>query len=51
MAPRNASVPVAHMFSTRVTGMPSRRNAVDAGMAELPTLMASRQEPYQAASI
>src|ERR1700704_1490078 len=50
-APRSASVPVAHMFSSRETGMPSRRSAVAAGMAELPTLIRSKQDPVQAASI
>src|SRR5437016_3849540 len=50
-APRNASVPVAHIFSTRVTGIPSRRRAVAAGIAELPTLTRSSADPYHAAPI
>src|SRR5580698_8682397 len=50
-APRNASVPVAHMFSTRVTGIPSRRNAIVKGIAELPTLARSNADPNQAAPI
>src|SRR5882757_3467519 len=39
------------MFSTRLTGMPSRRSAVAAGMAEFPTLMRSKHDPAHAASI
>ena len=33
------------MFSTRLTGMPSSRSAVDGGIAELPTLTLSTHEP------
>src|SRR5579863_10249281 len=39
------------MFSTRLTGMPSKRSAVAAGMAEFPTLIRSKHDPAHAASI
>src|SRR5690606_8424085 len=39
------------MFSTRLTGIPSSRSAVESGMAELPTLTPSAQLPSQAAPI
>ena len=46
---RSASEPVAHMFSTRETGIVFSRSACASGSALLPTLMSSSALPIQAA--
>ncbi|MNR29446.1 hypothetical protein D3C85_1468330 [compost metagenome] len=50
-APRKASVPDAQKFSTRVIGIFCRRRAVLIGSALLPTLICSKAEASQAASM
>ena len=50
-APRNASVPLAQKFSTRVTGMLLSLKLMDRGRALPPTLMDGKQVPSQAAWI
>ena len=50
-APRSASVPVAHRFSTRVAGTLGSRSAIDSGSADLPVLCSSKNTPSHAASM